>query len=180
MFKMPRTGLSDPLGTIDKLKEKGNPLVFVGCKAFARSFPDTAKAKKFRAAACRKELVDATKMKHARQGERIQNSSFWEAKCLPKSTPEASFWRPAAPWPGKRQSEGPKSQKKEAKSSPRGRPGRPRRGRSGEVQEEPRRAPGKSQERAWSPTRTRPERKGQEETRADKSRQDQRQDETTS
>mgnify|MGYP001211753854 FL=1 len=30
MFKMPRTGLSDPLGTIDKLKEKGNPLVFVG------------------------------------------------------------------------------------------------------------------------------------------------------
>ena len=30
MFKMPRTGLRDPLGTIDKLKEKGNPLVFVG------------------------------------------------------------------------------------------------------------------------------------------------------
>jgi aconitate hydratase 2/2-methylisocitrate dehydratase len=30
MFKMPRAGLSDPLETIDKLKEKGNPLVFVG------------------------------------------------------------------------------------------------------------------------------------------------------
>ncbi len=30
MFKMPRSGLSDPLETIDKLKEKGNPLVFVG------------------------------------------------------------------------------------------------------------------------------------------------------
>ncbi len=30
MFKMPRTGLDDPLGTIEKLKEKGNPLVFVG------------------------------------------------------------------------------------------------------------------------------------------------------
>ena len=30
MFKMPRTGLSDPLETIKKLKEKGNPLVFVG------------------------------------------------------------------------------------------------------------------------------------------------------
>ena len=30
MFKMPRTGLSDPLETIEKLKEKGNPLVFVG------------------------------------------------------------------------------------------------------------------------------------------------------
>ena len=30
MFKMPRTGLEDPLGTIEKLKEKGNPLVFVG------------------------------------------------------------------------------------------------------------------------------------------------------
>ena len=30
MFKMPRTGLDDPLGKIEKLKEKGNPLVFVG------------------------------------------------------------------------------------------------------------------------------------------------------
>ncbi len=30
MFKMPRTGLDDPLGSIEKLKEKGNPLVFVG------------------------------------------------------------------------------------------------------------------------------------------------------
>ena len=30
MFKMPRNGLDDPLGTIEKLKEKGNPLVFVG------------------------------------------------------------------------------------------------------------------------------------------------------
>ena len=30
MFKMPRTGLDDPLVTIEKLKEKGNPLVFVG------------------------------------------------------------------------------------------------------------------------------------------------------
>ena len=30
MFKMPRPGLSDPIETIDKLKEKGNPLVFVG------------------------------------------------------------------------------------------------------------------------------------------------------
>ena len=30
MFKMPRTGLDDPLGTIEKLKQKGNPLVFVG------------------------------------------------------------------------------------------------------------------------------------------------------
>ena len=30
MFKMPRTGLDDPLGTIEKLKEKGNPVVFVG------------------------------------------------------------------------------------------------------------------------------------------------------
>ncbi len=30
MFKMPRTGLDDPLGAIEKLKEKGNPLVFVG------------------------------------------------------------------------------------------------------------------------------------------------------
>ena len=30
MFRMPRTGLDDPLGTIEKLKEKGNPLVFVG------------------------------------------------------------------------------------------------------------------------------------------------------
>ena len=30
MFKMPRTGLDDPIGTIEKLKEKGNPLVFVG------------------------------------------------------------------------------------------------------------------------------------------------------
>ena len=30
MFKMPRTGLDNPLGTIEKLKEKGNPLVFVG------------------------------------------------------------------------------------------------------------------------------------------------------
>jgi aconitate hydratase 2/2-methylisocitrate dehydratase len=30
MFKMPRSGLSDPLETIEKLKEKGNPLVFVG------------------------------------------------------------------------------------------------------------------------------------------------------
>ncbi len=30
MFKMPRTGLDDPLGTIERLKEKGNPLVFVG------------------------------------------------------------------------------------------------------------------------------------------------------
>ena len=30
MFKMPRPGLSDPIETIDKLEEKGNPLVFVG------------------------------------------------------------------------------------------------------------------------------------------------------
>ena len=30
MFKMPRPGLSNPIETIDKLKEKGNPLVFVG------------------------------------------------------------------------------------------------------------------------------------------------------
>ena len=30
MFKMPRTGLDDPIGIIEKLKEKGNPLVFVG------------------------------------------------------------------------------------------------------------------------------------------------------
>ena len=30
MFKMPRPGLSDPIETIDELKEKGNPLVFVG------------------------------------------------------------------------------------------------------------------------------------------------------
>ena len=30
MFKMPRPGLGDPIETIDKLKEKGNPLVFVG------------------------------------------------------------------------------------------------------------------------------------------------------
>ena len=30
MFKMPRAGLDDPLCTIEKLKEKGNPLVFVG------------------------------------------------------------------------------------------------------------------------------------------------------
>ena len=30
MFRMPRTGLDDPLGTIEKLKKKGNPLVFVG------------------------------------------------------------------------------------------------------------------------------------------------------
>jgi len=30
MFKMPREGLDKPLETIDKLKEKGNPLVFVG------------------------------------------------------------------------------------------------------------------------------------------------------
>ena len=30
MFRMPRTGLDDPLDTIEKLKEKGNPLVFVG------------------------------------------------------------------------------------------------------------------------------------------------------
>ena len=30
MFKMPRTGLDDPIGTIEKLKEKGNPIVFVG------------------------------------------------------------------------------------------------------------------------------------------------------
>ncbi len=30
MFKMSRPGLSDPIETIDKLKEKGNPLVFVG------------------------------------------------------------------------------------------------------------------------------------------------------
>ena len=30
MFKMPREGLEKPLETIDELKEKGNPLVFVG------------------------------------------------------------------------------------------------------------------------------------------------------
>jgi len=30
MFKMPRDGLDKPLETIEKLKEKGNPLVFVG------------------------------------------------------------------------------------------------------------------------------------------------------
>ncbi len=30
MFKMPREGLDQPLETIEKLKEKGNPLVFVG------------------------------------------------------------------------------------------------------------------------------------------------------
>ena len=30
MFKMPREGLDNPLETIEKLKEKGNPLVFVG------------------------------------------------------------------------------------------------------------------------------------------------------
>ncbi len=30
MFKMPRKGLDNPLKQIDKLKEKGNPLVFVG------------------------------------------------------------------------------------------------------------------------------------------------------
>ena len=30
MFKMPREGLDKPLETIEKLKEKGNPLVFVG------------------------------------------------------------------------------------------------------------------------------------------------------
>ena len=30
MFKMPREGLEKPLETIEKLKEKGNPLVFVG------------------------------------------------------------------------------------------------------------------------------------------------------
>ena len=30
MFKMPREGLDRPLETIDELKEKGNPLVFVG------------------------------------------------------------------------------------------------------------------------------------------------------
>ena len=30
MFKMPRAGLSDPIETIEKLKKKGNPLVFVG------------------------------------------------------------------------------------------------------------------------------------------------------
>ena len=30
MFKMPREGLTTPLGTLETLKEKGNPLVFVG------------------------------------------------------------------------------------------------------------------------------------------------------
>ena len=30
MFKMPRVNLDNPIGTIEKLKEKGNPLVFVG------------------------------------------------------------------------------------------------------------------------------------------------------
>ena len=30
MFKMPRTGLDSPIETIEKLKKKGNPLVFVG------------------------------------------------------------------------------------------------------------------------------------------------------
>ena len=30
MFKMPREGLDRPLETIEELKEKGNPLVFVG------------------------------------------------------------------------------------------------------------------------------------------------------
>lgn len=30
MYKMPREGLTDPLNTIDKLKEKGHPLAFVG------------------------------------------------------------------------------------------------------------------------------------------------------
>ena len=37
----------------------------------------------------------------------------------PKSTPEASFWRPAPPWPGKRQPEGPKAKTEEAKTNPR-------------------------------------------------------------
>ncbi len=30
MFKMPRANLDDPIGQIEKLKEKGNPIVFVG------------------------------------------------------------------------------------------------------------------------------------------------------
>ena len=30
MLKMPRDGINDPLGTIEELKQKGNPVVFVG------------------------------------------------------------------------------------------------------------------------------------------------------
>jgi aconitate hydratase 2/2-methylisocitrate dehydratase len=30
MFKMPREGLDKPLETVEELKKKGNPLVFVG------------------------------------------------------------------------------------------------------------------------------------------------------
>ena len=54
-----------------------------------------------------------------RDAEKHQTMSENEPKWLPKSIPEASFERPAAPWPGKRQPEGLRGKKKEAKRKPR-------------------------------------------------------------
>jgi len=54
---------------------------------------------------CRKP---SRKLQHARQRQRVQTSSFFEAKKVPKSTPEVSFWPPAASCVPNWRLEGPK------------------------------------------------------------------------
>ena len=54
---------------------------------------------------CRKP---SRKLQHARQRQRVQQSSFFEAKKVPKSTPEVSFWPPAAACGPNWRLEGPK------------------------------------------------------------------------
>ena len=98
----------------------GKPIGFCGSQDIGAFLADTAKGNKFTAPACGKiARTTCRKLKHARLRKRVQQSSFWEGKCGPKWTPEASFWLPAPPWPGKRQPEGPEAQKEQAETSPR-------------------------------------------------------------
>ena len=58
---------------------------------------------------CRNSLENVMKKTPRGEPNKSLKTTPLEPRWLPKSTPEASFWPPAAPWPGKRQPEGPRS-----------------------------------------------------------------------
>ena len=72
---------------------------------------------------CRNSLENVMKKTPRGEPNKSLKTTPLEPRWLPKSTPEASFWPPAAPWPGKRQPEGPKARQMRPRAAQEAPPG---------------------------------------------------------
>ena len=93
-----------------------------------------------------------------------RHMTYLKGSCRPSDEIQWEFGKHARPRRGQERPRGSPGEALERQGPPGGPKWPP-----GEAQERSTRGPGEPQERPWSPTGTRPEGKGQEETRADKS-----------